>query len=245
LIYHRDKNKKNHLVSIHLEPKLPNVSPLKIEINPSHFDSHEGLRMFLGQFCLIDDLKITRVDHSVDVYTHSVTDFHSALVCSRKKSRELYKSGVELTTFYLGNRPERVIVYNKALKDGASDQLKTRVEVQQYRDKVPITSFVKLVNYQSINPFEILNFKEIPDIEPEALADRKKLLRLKYEINMRGAQASYKYLNSHSNFKRDFGHLFRSAEHFPDLQEIYKSNLKKYFMPQGGVGGSGGISESV
>lgn len=228
LVYHRSKAKADHLVSIHLEPRLDNINPLKVEINPTHFQTISHLEGFLEQFCDLDGLAISRIDHAVDITTKTVSEVHSMLICSRKKSRELYKNGVDMETFYLGMPPERVVVYNKAIKED-SEGIKTRIEVQQYRHKVAVNNFKNLADCQSINPFKNLKFNELNEVEPESLADKKKVLRLKHQLALRGAQASYKLLNGHSNFKRDFGHLIKVGAGIPNLFELYQANLSGYF----------------
>lgn len=218
---------KDHLVSIHLHPRFPTISGLKFEINPSHFKNSTELKTMVQKFADPNALKITRIDHCVDLTGITVQEVYSKLIYSRKKAKEIYRDGKDLSTFYLGLPPERLLVYNKS--KSTESGIKTRIEIQQYRDKIEHKDFRNLANFQSVNPFVNIQFKEIVDQKNTNERDKVKVAYLKDSIETRGAQGNFKALNSHSNFKRDFGHLLAPPTHFPDLGLIYKTNLKNYF----------------
>jgi hypothetical protein len=228
LVFH-GREKKDHIVSVHLDPRVGNVSPLRIELNPTRFSNANELVQFIEALCEPSDLKIVRVDHAVDLIGVSVEELHSKLILSRKKSREVYRDSRVLTGLHLGRPPELISIYDKGKQEGLGAGIKSRIEVQHYRDKVGVKAFKNLASFQSESPFSKLVFKELVTPQNDSASDRKKLNRLQQEISERGAQASFKRLNINSNFNRDYSHLLVPSPSVPNLDAIYQNNLKEFF----------------
>jgi hypothetical protein len=232
VIFHKSRKEVGgHLISIHLQPRFSTTSELKVEINPSHFSSFGAMKKILELVSDPNDLRITRIDHAVDISGFSVNELHSRLIFSRKKVRELYKNGVDLESLYLGQPPERLLIYNKTLQEGSSGVLKARIELQQYREKVPHVSLRNLADYQSYKPFERLKFQTVLADPSDPLSQRK-CDELNTYFLTKGAQATFKALNRHSNFKRDYSHILKPDVSVPNLDEIYQENLRTYFQEE-------------
>jgi len=228
IVFHLSRVKGDTLLSLHLRPRYSNGPAIIIEMNPAKFNSYSAMNKIINELTDPEELTITRVDHSVDVIGHSVDEINSKLIYSRKKSTEIRKNSVELETLYLGNKPERIMIYNKSLQAGLGADLKTRIEVQQYRAKVAIKSYRNLADYQSFEPFSNLKFLSVKTDLTEPL-DKKNSDWIRANINKYGAQGAFKNLNRHSNFKRNYGHLFKVDTDIPNLNLIYQNNLKKFF----------------
>jgi hypothetical protein len=214
------------LLAVHTEPKLGGVSPLKIEVNPSRLESLDNLTELISLVCSPEDMRISRIDHCVDVLI-DVRTIHQSLIFSRKKSREVYKQGHTLTGFYLGTFPERLAVYDKALEQGEASVC-SRVELRQYGEKVPIRFYSDLKKLIHYKPFERLQFREVNDSPPQSVREATRRAILRESIEAYGAQGAYKVLNRHSNFRRDFDSLLGQSTNIPNLDAVYLKNIQQF-----------------
>lgn len=218
-----------HLLSLHVDPSLPSYGQTKIELNPSRFSCFGELRELVSHiFCDENELRISRLDHAVDVEL-PVERIHQSLVYPRKKSREVYKDGRKLTGCYIGAYPEKLSIYDKALESGL-DGVLTRIELRQHNAKVMVKSFQKLPELVSAMPFESLKFF-VPKTDPgeENQEQLEKLSSLQELFRSKGAQGAYKILNKHSNFKRNFKDCFEADPGIPNLNQLYNQNMLRFF----------------
>ena len=214
-------------LALHMEPRFCSTSPLKIVINPSQYKSMNEVSGVVSRLSPLEELKITRIDHTVDVSGLSVQEINSSLILTRKKYREKFSDGHTLETIYLGKHPEVLLIYNKT--PPGSLILRTRIELQQHGSKVPIKDFLRLADYQSFNPFSNLKFKQVKEASYSSLRDQQKQQILRELFNDVGAQSTFKKFNRHSNFKRDFEQFLETKSNIPDLNHIYHSNLAGFF----------------
>jgi hypothetical protein len=216
-----------HVLTLHLKPRYPTISPLKIEINPSRFKSFEALNDLLSLFHDPRHFNVSRVDHTVDLPV-SVAEVYCSLLFPRKQIRRDFR-GNTLEGFYVGKFPELLCVYDKSLQAKQKGPL-TRVELRQFGKKVPVQFYSELPELISYRPFERLSFVETstPD-NFSSINLTKKSKFLAEAIEKLGAQGAFKAFNKHSNFKRDFKFCLKQNSKIPDLDSIYQDNLKKYF----------------
>lgn len=221
----------DHLITLHLDPRFSHVAPTKIEINPSRHPSHSEMTKIIGLIADPSTIELSRVDHAVDLENIKVEQVQRSLLYSRKKSREVYRNCTELTGFYLGKHPELLAIYDKA-KQAGLNEIKTRIELRQYREKLPINKFSELSKLQSFSPFSCIRFNRVSESPCQSLREKQRRDLLSESINDHGLQATYKLLNRHSNFKRDLQSSLEPDPAFPDLNQIYQQNLRTFF--QGG-----------
>ncbi len=219
-----------HLLSLHLQPRHSHISQLKIEINPTHFSGFKDMTMLLGLFAEPNDLKISRIDHSVDLEGVNVGDIYSSLILSRKKSKEVYSDGINIESFYFGKAPEKLLVYDKAKELKELELVRTRIELQQSREKVPFNRYTDLPRYRNFAPFQKLQFKMIDPSVAHSLRDHQKQTLINDWLMQQGAQTTYKVFNRHSNFRRDISPMLIDDNRIPDLDKVYQQNLGMYFL---------------
>lgn len=215
----------SHLLTLHIKPRHFSITPTKVEMNPSRFESFEELSWVLDRLEL-KEREISRLDHSVDVKL-PVERLHTSLIFSRKKSCRYYEEGHTLTGWYQGKYPERLLVYDKARQAKVTGPL-TRIELQQHREKLPVRSFEDLPNLTSYRPFSRLRFVEVS--KEDRTTSGVYLQRI---LMAHGAQVGFKKLNRHSNFNRNFSKTLTRPEEIPDLDELYGAEARAFF--QGGT----------
>lgn len=215
-----------HLLTLHLQPRFSSIANTKIEVNPSNFQSFGELAALLSSIVDTSGLKLSRIDHAVDIEV-TVAEIFSALIYSRKKSREVFRDST-LTGFYLGSPPEQLVVYNKA-RQLTVEGTKTRIELRHYGEKISSKSFIDLPDCQSMNPFNDLKFRRVTADPYTSIRDRNRKNYISELIQTKGAQGMFKILNKHSNFKRDWESDFEEHSDIPNLNQIYQENLKRYF----------------
>lgn len=220
--------RNDHLLTLHTEPRFYSSYPVKIEINPSRFSSFESLKQIIGLIAPIQDCRITRIDHALDLKHCSVSDVERALIYSRKKSREVFRESLKLTGFYLGKPPEQLVVYDRGKKLKLDSNV-TRIELRHYREKIEHQAFTELPNYLNSNPFAKLKFQKLKSSEPKSIYEKRKLDLLREYLAATGAQATYKLLNRTSNFKRDYSSVLEVDETFSNLDHMYREELKPFF----------------
>jgi len=225
--FKRGPNKGDTILTLHLGPRFNGISPIKLELNPTRFNSFEDLTGLVSRITDPHQCTVTRIDHTVDLQRVSVQQVHQSLIYSRKKSREVYKNGTDLTGFYLGKNPELLAVYDKAGEQG-SPGIVTRIELRQYLGKVPERAFVDLPKLSTYQPFSKLKFQKIIAGLTSPRENQKRLI-LEEWISKTGAQGGFKGLNRHSNFKRDYQPLLEPDPYIPNLDEIYQANLNQFF----------------
>lgn len=224
--FHRGRGgESSHLLTLHIYPRYSNIAASTLVINPSRFRSLTDMERLISRITDCSKLVISRIDHAVDINV-DIRDIYNSLIYSRKKAREQFK-GPDLTGFYLGEWPEQLAVYDKARKEKLPETL-TRIELRHSGSKIVFRKFKDLPCYQSFSPFLSLKFMKVVNSSPQSPRALKRNFLLAM-IEKGGAQGTYKALNRHANFKRDFGDYFEVHPNIPDLNQIYQNNLSKFF----------------
>lgn len=221
-----DSQKIEQLLAIHLNPTL-GFEGARLELNPSRFRNFEEMASVIAAVVPIESARVVRIDHAVDVKVPLRRIFETAK-WPRKSSREVW-AGSNLTGLYFGKRPERLVCYDKARELGMPNEVLSRIELQQHNEKVPLHDLENLSGLTNYSPFKHLKFSQA---EWENW-DPTKLSRGGSQLSRLGMQGFYKEHNRHSNFRRDYSHLFGPCEDIPDLDKIYQSNLSSYFLKGG------------
>lgn len=219
--------KPSHILTLHTKPVRIGIAPTKLEINPSRFKNFSELDGMLNSFIDTSKLQISRIDYAVDV-TLSIEAIRRSLVLSRKKNREVFKKGHTLNGFYLGKRPEQLIVYEKKI-DGKPPS--TRLGLRQSAKKVLIREYTSIAEVKNAKPFENIRFKTLRENAVEKDWARAKGWELL--VAEHGAQGTVKILNKYSNFSRDFGHLIEPDPTMPNLDELFQDSIASYFTESG------------
>jgi hypothetical protein len=216
-----------HLLSLHTQPKFYNINETKIELNPSRFKGYADLTALLSEIEEPSNLRVSRIDHCVDVPV-PIKAIASSLICSRKKRRRDYANGIDLSTFYLGAYPEMICVYDKA-RQAKLEGVLTRVEVRQHAEKVPFSNYEALPQLLDYNPFKSFQFSKVKALDEIPAKKQDKAKFLQSVFNEETAQAAFKKLNKCSNFKRDFADLLETSTQIPDLLGLYRQQIQKFF----------------
>mgnify|MGYP003329577246 CR=1 FL=1 len=215
------------LIAIHSAPRHSSISPTKIEVNPTRFGSFTALKNLIQR--LVDPLgcTITRLDHAVDLPIQ-IEAIQATLIWPRKQDREVYKSR-KLTGFYLGKPPEQLAVYDRARKLGTAGPL-TRLELRQYRDRLPFRAFGDLPRLIEQRPFGKILWLNL-DRDHECLGTRQtnSLKQLQGMVSHYGAHQAFKLMNEHSNFRRNFSAQLERPTTIPNPDELYARNIERFF----------------
>lgn len=225
-----DKDIPNQIVVIKKGAKY-GASPIRFELNPSHFNNLGSLERLLSLVCHDpNSLRLKRLDHCVDVPI-PIEKIHKCLALTSKRKREVYK-GATITGAYFGSYPEVYIIYNKALQAKLPPPL-TRIERRQFAKKIPIEYFGELEKLEAYTPFAPLKFLNPynPKNKPK---NEAKFLMLENAIEQLGLQATIKYFNQYSNFMRDFNVVLEPDKSIPDLDAIYQNQISKFFRSDNG-----------
>lgn len=228
LVLYEGTGKANQqVITVQTNPTNYTANPIKIELNPNKFGSFKKVLEIVSIFDDPSNLKITRLDHTVDVPVQ-IDLLYRSLIYSRKKTREVYGDGVKLSGVYIGAYPEKLVIYDKAGEAGLPPPL-SRIELCQHVKKVFIKNLDKLPELISYRPF---NFRLLKIADPEnltSLREHQKASFLREALCSLGAQGAYKSLNKYSNFKRDFSSILVEDTSLPDINKIYQENLKSFF----------------
>lgn len=232
LVFRKSPNKKREkgTIAVHCDQAISGRSyPNLIVLNPSHFQCFNQMKGLLALLVSDpDELRVIRVDHTVDVPIEIDSIFRS-LRFGRKKSKADYQDGVSLSGFELGKYPEHLSVYDKAKREKVPGPL-SRIEFRQYGAKVPVKKFGDLQMLVNYMPFGRLMFLQTRSEKDMAFQnERSKGLILEELVKRKGFQGAIKLLNRHSNFQRDFGSLIERDPRIPDLNLLYRANLETFF----------------
>jgi hypothetical protein len=224
-----------HLVSVSTQPRLAH-SPLRLDLNPSHFESFREMDDLVRRFNEPNAFTIVRIDHCVDLQ-QPLDVIRSSVLVSRKAFKSDFARGHTLTGFTYGKYPELLKAYDKA-KEAQLPPPLTRIELQQNRGKVIHKPYTELAKYQDAQPFKNVLLFKVAALDPVPLrkADQQKREILTELVREQGLQGAMKLLNIHNNFRRDFGRFIQSHEELPNLDQMYQQNVRKFF--QGGEDGN-------
>lgn len=226
-IGHRGKvTGENHVITICTKPKEVKSSATHIQINPSRFASVREVDQLLSTFSPLELLKTIRIDLNADI-TVPLEDVHGSVIVPRKKIYERYGRGHKLTGFYFGKEPEIICAYDRGAIERCSE-VKTRIEVRLFREKVPYPRYSDLNRYLEFDPFAKIHFVQLADPRPDE-PSWKAYDRLQTLKRNHGAHGAYRLMNHHGNFKRDCKSMLVKNQSIPNLLEIHKQKLQTFF----------------
>lgn len=209
----------------------------KLITNPSQFKTfREYLECYFchGEMLLGD---ITRIDLCADVKVSFEWVFERVRL-KYKRISSLYMSDQlgSRTGFYIGLKPDYILIYDKAFElVEKSRRLKlkrlqevprgvlTRFEIRLFNNKVPIKSITEIYKLLELNPFEKL---EVIEFENTKKGRQLKELSEKY-----GYHTAQKRLNQNNNFNTKFTNHFYKSELNQKIYEQYQSGLKDILGP--------------
>jgi hypothetical protein len=231
---HVFKSDKNHIITVKTNPVFPNASFCSIELNPSKFKSVKDMTALIS---LISDegLFIKRIDFAVDVPI-PIEEIRKAIKAKHKRLRHDYKENDICTGFELGSDQEIICIYDKAYEllkrrkyrklEGQIPKLMTRIELRLRAKKIPFKSFDELQNYLDINPFKIIEFYKLDNLEGFSDFQLFQVNKLLITVNESGClHGAIKRLNQNNNFKRDHKYLIRNTDLENHIADQFKSNL--------------------
>lgn len=233
------RNKGGHLMSIKRSPNLPNHYPTYLELNPRRFKGHKSLLMFLKDLEVNpDEAQIRRIDHSADMNIN-IELIRRSLIVKRKRRRTDFHERDFISGLYFGSGSEVIAIYNKSLeqrnkRNGViqSQEPCTRFEVRQKAKKIKYHWLSQLHKYLDYNPFSSLSFY---DLHVEECTGQMTSMRDQIFQNMleeRGLHSTYKILNHHNNFKRDFNNTIMASNYSGELTDTYHNSLRSYLYEQ-------------
>jgi hypothetical protein len=230
------KRGTDHILTLKTEADYGHVSPSKIIINPTKWESFEEVTGSLSSICNPSMLEITRIDHAVDLEA-PIETIHSGLRVRYKQDSDGYKEREKaskkkgkLTGFYLGKRPELYCCYDKGYqlegkglkRNSAFPTGETsRIELRQWGNKIAHKTLAELPNYIDDSPFKHLEFYEInrESDRGNELADL---------IEREGLSNVYHLKNQSRNFRRDYSTLL-TRTNFPEtLTQSYRNDLQEF-----------------
>lgn len=226
-------------VIVSYSPKFSNASGLTIELNPSRFKSLNDLVEFVSLFGSVSDFEISRIDFNSDIIA-PFSEVFRFLIVQNKMSRDVFSYGNQRCGVVFGNKPEVIIVYDKAfelsqkikyrfkhLKGQSPDQL-TRFEVRNFKNTVKVKSFEDIHEYVDVNPFEKIrsySLKDVPELKPRSLGLYLKFLEL---LNEDGLHHARKELGQGGNFSSVYEKYLTDQFVSDQLFKQHKRELKEF-----------------
>ena len=230
---------RGRYVIVSYSPKFSNASGLTIELNPSRFKSLNELVGFVSLFGSVSDFEISRIDFNSDI-TAPFSEVFRFLIVQNKMSRDVFSYGNQRCGVVFGNKPEVIIVYDKAfelsqkikyrfkhLKGQSPDQL-TRFEVRNFKNTVKVKSFEDIHEYVDVNPFEKIrsySLKDVPELKPRSLGLYLRFLEL---LNEDGLHHARKELGQGGNFSSAYEKYLTDQFVSERLFKQHKHELREF-----------------
>jgi hypothetical protein len=209
----------------------------KVITNPSHgrFCSSTELNLMLLFGPTVLQSKIYRIDFTADIYEEYQQVLRGLDVKYKSANIEYIGKSVR-TGVKIGANNDKVIIYNKALKEKV-DKPWTRIERQMSGSKVPIKKLIELryalPDILDFDPLGIVTLNNLELIKPDF--PKGEQLERFYEfrtlIEHEGYFLTRKKLNEkyHKNFNRYFGEFFNLTPYQYQPSDIFKSDIINFF----------------
>ncbi|WP_374028998.1 hypothetical protein [Bdellovibrio bacteriovorus] len=207
---------------------------VQIITRPAAFDSANEYILAISNILgaeTLTKMKVTRVDLTVD---HDIpfSKFICGIDIKNKQSEIQYTNkGHALTGISIGKGADNVTIYDKQ-RQAKTTTPRSRVERRLRGSKLPSRDFIDLWNkIPSLEPFSDIelfdvNFKEELTLSREQLS-RQANLRL--YLPSIGFIRTRKQFNEHGNFERDYGPLFTKTRWEDQMNDVFRTAIKKYF----------------
>jgi hypothetical protein len=214
------------VMTVKTSPKQTNISPISIELNPSHFSGLNELSLTLSELIPLEHLRFSRIDYSSDIPI-SFSDLWRQADVKYKVMRDRYR-GSETTGLYFGCHNHIVKIYDKAKESNLGHPL-TRVEVLQKHKSVSVVNFLDLHKLSDFDPFENVRFMSLR--LPDNYGSPKSYEALKVQIEREGLCIARKVLGRQNNFTKTFGRYLEPStantllreNHFTEINNFLRS----------------------
>lgn len=175
----------------------------------------------------ISNIRISRLDISIDYPTHFIQIWQGADV-ARKRSITQHSLSGEPTGAEIGSENEKFVFYNKAKQlrlrvNELSPKLEdgwTRIELRLFKQNLPVKGIVELVrdfadleSSRLLKPFQKISLYKIQMVMPESPSEKdfENYYRLKSSIEAFGFTEARRRLNKHNNFHRRYSKYYSKA----------------------------------
>lgn len=230
------------IAAIKFHPRLPSGNDISLETNPSRFKTLAEYRTAFSPIVDLSTMKISRIDLAADL----PISIDQAMLWTRvthKRMAAEYKDKGRLTGFDFGKGNEFISIYDRAFEreqrrkyrpiPGETAGLCTRFEVRKKGRKIPYREVGQLHLYLEVDPFEGIEFYQVPEELPSS---SRKSIRLNYFrelVHCYGLNRAIKLENQSSNFSKTYKPLLVQPSLNKQLTEIYRNNLSNFFQPGG------------
>ena len=221
--YCRQYQINNSKIVLKTNPKLSSISPLSIELNPSHFS---GLNEMIDTISIMappETLKFSRLDYSSDLPVRFV-DIWKMVDVKYKVLRDRYR-GASATGLYFGANNHLINIYDKSLKSSLSHPI-TRFEIREKHRSLTITTLSQLENLLDYNPFKPLRIMTIK--EPANYGSPSSYEKLKASIDLEGLSVARRCLGEQNNFAKTYEKYLEPSPFMMQLNENHLSEVSKF-----------------
>lgn len=207
---------------------------VQIITRPAAFDSanryYSAISDLLGEETL-SKLNVTRVDLTVD-YEIPFSKFICGIDIKNKQSEVQYTNkGHALTGISIGKGADNITIYDKQRQAKTSNP-RSRIERRLRGSKLPSRNFHALWNkLPSLTPFSDIEIFDVK-LRDELTLSREQLSRqtdLRLYLPALGFIRTRKQFNEHGNFERDYGPLFTKTSWDDQMNDVFRTWMKKYF----------------
>lgn len=211
------------LITLKTISKQSNISPICIELNPSHFESFTELKGVIGQMIDIDLLKISRLDHKVDLPV-PYSEIKNKIDVKFKFLRSDYY-GSRPTGMTIGRGNETICIYDKTEQSKLSSTL-TRIEVREKFKYLKIESLLDIELLLNYNPFAKIRIMDLS--EPSNHGSPKSYNTLKNSIEAKGLLFARKELSQNNNFSKTYERYLEKSYLDDMMLSNYQNDLNKF-----------------
>lgn len=212
----------------------------KIILNPSHCESYSHTEMNLLRLFgpSVLTAKVYRIDFTVDIFK-DYSQVLKGLNVKHKVSNIEYIGGSIRTGLLVGANNDKIIIYNKAVREKSSNPW-TRIE-RQISSSKKIKEIIGIKNLGELrdkwdeilafNPLSIVTLNNIEFINSDNLDNQHKdrLNEAKALIKHEGYFLARKKLNANRNFERDYGRFFALTPVNIQPYKIFNHDITNYF----------------
>lgn len=203
--------------------KQSNISPVCVELNPSSFSGLSELVGAIESFIDPSILRISRVDHTVDLPV-KYTFLKNKIDVKFKVMRSDFH-GTKPTGMMIGRGNETICIYDKTEQAKLEYDL-TRIELREKFGSVGVSKLSDLSLLLNIDPFTKIRIMDIG--EPNNNGSPRCYLQLRDSIEAKGLLLARKELSCGNNFTKTFEKYLVPSEYDGLMRTLYMENLSKF-----------------
>lgn len=209
----------------------------RIDLNPNRYGSFDNVMQLFEQlfdgFSAQNNL-VRRVDINVDLAVPYLSLYESAFVTDKWVSEtyselevfQKFKCGRK-TGCYVGERRNRIAVYDKALELGLSC-VWSRIEHRYLCGACPFQNLSRARELFKLRPFDGISFHTLLTYQPSSLSESLVFDGIRRGIETDGLHNTIRRLSKGGHFLRDYARYFQSVE-APPLQTFYENTIQLFF----------------